>query len=859
MIGKTFSNYKIVERIGAGAMGDVYKAMDVKLSRPVALKFLAREMTQDKTFVKRFVREAQAASALDHPNVCAIHEIKETTDGRMFIAMAFYDGENLRSRISRGPLPVEEALAHGVGIADGLNQAHGKGIIHRDLKPANLMVTADGMVKILDFGLAKVTGRSDVTKSGVTLGTLAYMSPEQAQGKKIDHRSDIFSLGVTLYEMLTGVNPFFADNEAAVVYQIINTDPKPASSVRSGLPKQLDRILNKAVEKDVAKRYQSMAELRDELLEVLREIAPSRAIRLKSFRGAGVRRAGSSLRWMLSGAVVVAAAVVIVANRDAVRDFFGLGGWDKGKGIAVLPLSSLSSGTVEKTYARGIAFDLTERISRLAEHDRDLWVISHDHVTKAVIPEPSRAMDALGVGALLTGTVKEASGGYDIELGLVDARTMRAIKTFEVSTTDDTFSADLDDGLARALGVELGEAENRALRATNAASPKGLESVVLGWGHLANSDAAASDSALAAFDRAIEADSSFATAHVCRARALLKKFENTHENRWAEEALSSCRRALAIDSLRGDAHTVSGQIRSKTGDVGRAVEEFARAVELDERDPTARHELAFAYLGLGQFDKSEQACRAAIEANPRYWGGYENLGYILYVLGRYDDAIAQFEQVARLAPNHASTYNYLGALYYAKERWVDAIAMFEKSFALQKTYEACANLGTLYHMMGRFTDAARMDEWALEYNRTDHLLIGNLGSAYYWIPGERGRASPLFEEAIRLARAKLAQTPDDADLLSIMAGYFSIDHPDSATRYAERAIALATANGEVLYRSALVYEQVGQRARALALLGEAIANGHSMKVIEHEQHLAELRKDPRYTILMADKKGSKKE
>ena len=859
MIGKTFGNYRIVEYINAGGMAEVYKAQDSKLSRPVALKFLSREMTRDKNFVRRFVREAQAASALDHPNVCTIHEIAETNDGRMYIAMAFYEGEDLRARIAKGALPIDEAVAHAAAIADGLQQAHAKGVVHRDLKPANLVVTTDGVVKILDFGLAKVTGRSDLTGSKMTLGTLAYMSPEQTQNKRVDHRTDIFSLGVTLYEMLTGVNPFIAENEAAVVYQIVNVDPKPASEIRPELPKALDRILKTALEKRLDQRYRTMGEFRDDLLEVLREISPSRALRLNSIRRA---RARAVRRWLPVASVgVVAGAVAVIAavKWDDIRNRLGVGGMAPVRGVAVMPLLPKGSGGADTVFARGLTREIAERVARIAAYDQDLWIVPQHRVADAVIQRHSDAKDALGVDLLFAGTVERRDAGYEAALDLIDARTMRSVGRFGISTAAESWSNGIDDELIRLLDVRLTDTERRAIAAANSTALGVARSVVTGRGWLSDSHAASVDSALAAFDGAIAVDSAFATAHIGRAQALRARLASTHDPKWAGEALSSCRRALRIDSLRADAYAERGRARRDAGDVAGAIQDFNLALQFDGRDPGTRHDLVFAYLQGGRREEMELACRAALLANPRYWGPYEDLGYVYYVLGRYDDAIAQFHEVARLAPNHAPTYNYLGALYYFQDRWEESIEMFERSFAIQKEYQPCSNLGALYHMLGRFSDAAGMYQWALEYGPEDYLylVVGNLASAYYWIPGERERATPLFEQAIDLSRAKLAGAPNDPNLLSILAGYYSIDHPDSAARYADRAVSLSPADPSVLYRAAIVFETIENRPKALALLGQAISAGHSLKEIEHEQHLAELRKDSRYQLLVTKRVGQK--
>lgn len=266
MIGKTISHYKIVEKLGEGGMGVVYKAEDTNLKRYVALKFLPPELTRDKEARERFIHEAQSASALDHPNVCTVYEIGKTEDGQMFIAMGYYEGETLKAKIAKGPLKIDEAVDIAVQIASGLEKAHEKKIVHRDIKPANIFITKDGLVKILDFGLAKLSGQTQLTKAGSTLGTVAYMSPEQAKGKEVDHRTDIWSLGIIIYEILTGQLPFKGDYEQAVVYSIINAEPESLKD-KSEVGPEFDQIANRILQKDPQSRYASVNKLLHDLVE----------------------------------------------------------------------------------------------------------------------------------------------------------------------------------------------------------------------------------------------------------------------------------------------------------------------------------------------------------------------------------------------------------------------------------------------------------------------------------------------------------------------------------------------------------------------------------------------------------------
>ena len=265
MIGRTISHYQIQEKLGGGGMGVVYKALDTRLKRLVALKFLPPDLTRDEDARKRFVQEAQAASALDHTNICTIYEIDETEEGQTFIAMAYYPGETLKQKIKRGPLLVEEVLGYAVQVAEGLAKSHAEGIIHRDVKPANVMVTKEGVVKIVDFGLAKVARQTQLTKTGTTLGTVAYMSPEQARGEPVDTRTDVWSLGVVLYEMLTGQRPFRGGYEAALFYSLLNQEPEPVRTLRPEVSQTVERIVKKTLQKNPKSRYQQMKDLINDL------------------------------------------------------------------------------------------------------------------------------------------------------------------------------------------------------------------------------------------------------------------------------------------------------------------------------------------------------------------------------------------------------------------------------------------------------------------------------------------------------------------------------------------------------------------------------------------------------------------
>ena len=345
-------HYKIIEELGRGGMGIVYKAEDTELQRIVALKFLPPQWTSDPEARERFIHEARAASALDHPNICAIYEIRETEDGRMFIAMGCYEGESLREKLRRGPMKAESALDIAAQVALGMEKAHGKGIIHRDIKPANILVTNDGVAKVVDFGLAKLAGQVKLTREGTTVGTVAYMSPEQAKGEPVDQRTDIWSLGVVLYEMVSGRLPFKGDYEQSLIHSILKADPEPIGKIRKDLPIGLESIVFKALEKNPNTRYQVMGELREDLKAVAEGLKPRRA-KSGLFRGKifGLRKTYAYAG--LACLAIFAAVILFLTNTVRITS------------LAVLPVQNLSGDPSQEFFADGMTDALISDLAQI--------------------------------------------------------------------------------------------------------------------------------------------------------------------------------------------------------------------------------------------------------------------------------------------------------------------------------------------------------------------------------------------------------------------------------------------------------------------------------------------------------------
>jgi TolB-like protein/tRNA A-37 threonylcarbamoyl transferase component Bud32 len=400
--------YQIIQELGRGGMGVVYKAQDTKLKRTVALKFLPQELTHLSEVKERFMREAQAAAALDHPHICTVYEFDEVED-KTFISMAYIDGQSLKKRIESGPQELDDALRISIQTAEGLQEAHKKGVVHRDIKSANIMVTEKDQAKIMDFGLARVTGTTMMTKEGTTMGTIAYMSPEQARGEELDNRTDIWSFGVVLYEMFSGQLPFKGEHDQAIVYSILEEKPKSITELRPEMPASIDQVVAKALEKDLDKRYQTIDEMLDDLKSISDGIVPEE-IKARLRRAKLLKRKRAIL-------YAGAAAFLIIATLVVLSLFMGRA--EAIDSIAVLPLENMTGDSEQEFFVDSVTDELIGQLAQIGA----LRVISRRSVmeykgVEKSLPEIARE---LNVDAVVEGTVSQVSDNVRIRVQLIKA------------------------------------------------------------------------------------------------------------------------------------------------------------------------------------------------------------------------------------------------------------------------------------------------------------------------------------------------------------------------------------------------------------------------------------------------------
>jgi serine/threonine-protein kinase len=677
MIGQTISHYEILEELGGGGMGMVYKAEDTKLRRIVALKFLSPDLTREEGSKTRLIHEARAASALQHNNICAIHEIDETSDGRLFISMDFYQGETLKEKINKGPLPVEEAIDITLQVAAGLVEAHGAGMVHRDIKPANIMVTAKGVVKILDFGLAKLTGQTKVTRTGTTVGTAAYMSPEQARGDETDARSDIWSLGVMLYEMLTGRLPFRGDVEPAVLYSIMHEDPVPVTTARGDVPISLEDIVEKALAKERTKRYATMEEIAIDLEKQRDQIAMGiKERRVKAIRTLKRRRRLSVGTVIVLTLVAAAVLVQMLQTRRTAID-----------SIAVLPFVNLSGGEDQGYFLDGMTDALINELGQISA----LRVISRTSVmrfkdTDTPLPEIARELD---VDAIIEASVLRSEDQVRITAQLIRANPERQLWA-ESYVRDARDVLGLHSEIAQAIAHEiqatLTPQEQARMASIRPVVPEAYDLYLRGLYQSDKSTREGAEKAIDYFGQAIAVDSNYAEAYAMLANSYL--FLSYLGGLSQEEARSQAgpllEKALAIDDALPEAHYVLAGVKhffdwSWAG----AESSYKRAIALDPTFVGAHSDYAFLLMALGRIEESIAQAERAVQLDPLSYMPNLTLAYAYNSARRYDQAIALYRRMAELEPRDYRPHQRLMFQYERLGRYQDAIKARQLSMTLQ--------------------------------------------------------------------------------------------------------------------------------------------------------------------------------
>ena len=721
MLGETISHYKILAKLGQGGMGVVYKAHDAKLDREVAIKFLPPHLSADPEAVKRFVREAKAASALNHSAIGVIYDIDETEDGQTFIAMAYYEGGTLRERIDSGSLTTDAAVAIAAQIASGLARAHEKGIVHRDIKPQNILLTRDGEAKIIDFGLAKLAGRTKLTRDGRTLGTAAYMSPEQARGEELDQRSDIFSLGTILYEMLAGEPPFNGEHDAALLYEIVHEEPVPLSDIKPGIRPEIEYIVERALDKNRDERYQNVGDL----IADIESLPDERSVNMgKRFVGRG----GFRGRIKTLGISAIAGTALLLAV-ILIYKYLWLG--EVIDSIAVLPLVSMSDNQDEEYFINGLTGELISQLAQIG----GLKVISRTSSmqyknTDKSLPEIAKDLNVM---AVLEGAVLRVGDRVRISLELIHAGTDKSIWA-------DSYERDLSDILvlqgevaldvAQKIKIKLTAEEKEQLANIQPVNLEAHEAYLKGRFYWNQRTLPALEKSLEYFKEAIAADSSYASAYAGLADSyiMLGNYGSYDPSAVYPQARKAALKALELNDQLADVHTSLAIVNFHYDwDLSGAAEEFELAVSLNPNYATAHHWYAIYLAISGRHDKSIDEIQKALAVDPVSLIVNAAVGLIYYYAGDYDEAIRRSEQTLDMNNNFFAAYTVLGKAYIQLGNHEEAIESLNSVIALSGRRSSV--LAILAHPLaasGNVAEAEALYEELKERSREEYVSPYNM-------------------------------------------------------------------------------------------------------------------------------------
>jgi serine/threonine-protein kinase len=738
---ETISHYRIIQKLGAGGMGEVYLAEDTRLGRKVAIKLLPADTSTDELAGKRLLREARAAATLDHPNICAVYEVGED-QGRRFIAMQYVDGETLAARIKRQPLKLQEALDVAVQVAEALQQAHAHGIVHRDIKPQNIMLTPRGQAKVLDFGLAKIAPEKAVavsqaetvtvlTTTGAIMGTVLYMSPEQVKGEELDARSDIFSFGAVIYELLSGRHPFAGASTAEIFSAILTREPQPLQRDMASVPPELQRIVGRCLEKDRERRYRTADELVADLRNLKREIDGTSTPSAKPTRRPLLDLPRGALAFVILLLLVAGGVYWFWTRANAITS------------IAVLPLA-VSSGADPETedLADGLTYNIIDRLRQIPE----LKVMSHN----AVFSYKGRNVDArtigreLNVKTVLIWRAVKRNDALTINVELVDAADYSAIWTKQYKRMSADLLAvqrDISIDISENLRVRLnGEAKQR-LAKSYTVSPEASQLYVKGRVSLEEWEPAPAKEAVGYFQEAIDKDRNYALAYSGLADALMYSTSAWEEDprevrRKAKEAAA---KALELDPTLGEAHATWADVLVNEWNFSEAEEEFKQAIDLSPSFAGARHQYSHLLLYLGKIPESLIESEKYLELDPHSPSPMGHLGYHYLRARQYDKAI---EFLSKAAERGEADYAGLGDAYAQKKVFREAVDWYlkdpdrytpEQKSGLRDAFEKSGFNGYLRRALEIRKATKQFSESDLVGIAALHARLGEKDEAFDWL------------------------------------------------------------------------------------------------------------------------------
>jgi serine/threonine-protein kinase len=854
LTGTTVGRFAISKRLGAGGMGQVYGAEDTTLKRFVAVKRMAPQSNPTEADRKRLLKEAQRASALNHPNVGGVYDVFEHA-GELWLVMEYVEGETLRNRLTR-PISTGEFFAIATQCCEGLQAAHEKGIIHGDIKPENIMLTVGDRVKILDFGVARRAWNSNpeaITKSMETMtasgGTPAYMAPEVLLQQPDDGRSDIFSLGLVFYEMLGGEQPFQTNSLATTIARIVHTEPPSLKNV----PGPLAGVISRALAKDPTKRYPTAAALLEDLRRVQEGGKPKRLPgdpgKLHQDR-------------ILAGLAIVVVLLAAVLSYRPVRQLFratpakdspqiDAAGLPQTKILAVLPFTNADPKIA--ALGEGLVESVAGKLGKLTE-DRPFEVVTPGRLQEKKISNLADAVRMFGANVGLSITLEPQSDALvKINYSMLNAAGTQIGSGSLTLPATDAFSAEqlVADGTVKALHLQLRPEEEAALKYHGTDKAVAYQYYLQAQGYLLDHTKSEDlDNAALMAREALKIDPNFGMAKAALGESYWFRYSDSKQKQWLGPAQTACNEAIKLGNAGAAGHVCLGLIKDGTGRYAEAVSEYQLALGLEPTNEDAVVHLALAYEHAGKITEAEKAYEQAIQAHPNSRFSYNLLGTFYRRRNEYDKALQMFGKVIQIAPEWYGTYVNVGAIYNDMGQYEKAIDPLKKAIAIRPSYPGYVNLGAAYYGLKQFSDAATAYQEAAKLDPQQSVTWGNLGAALYY-GGRKADAVGPYRKGVEIASEELKVNPHDPVVLSELAGYYSMlgDRPH-ALLYLGQALQYGHNDQEILLDAAGVYNQLGETGLAIEWLGKAVQAGYTADKIQSDPEFANLIGTPGYQQLV---------
>ena len=859
LINKKVCHFKIKSQLGMGGMGVVYLAKDQKLNRLVALKFLPQHLCQDTTAIQRFAKEAQMASTVDNQNIGTIYSVEKNSNGYPFIVMAYYQGQTLDQILEKRDLSTNRMLDIMIQICKGLGAAHKKNIIHRDIKPSNIIILSDGCVKILDFGLAKLS--SDDLTTSHKMGTLAYMSPEHFKGEEITTKSDLWSLGVVFYQLIAGCRPFTGVSQQAVMYSVLN-DIVNFNRLNSSY--EIKKIISSCLQRTINKRAKSINSI---LLDLEKE---KQIIQNKDSKP--LRRYYFHHHWLENLVFNLKQYSIVIALLSSLFLFILLIVKSKptidtsitNQQQSELPTKKHIAITILQqdlsTLESGLLNTVSQSLLTLSNSYSNIWVIPESKPREYEISDLSEIKDVFGVNLIINASVSKTDNRYIITLELIDAKTLKIIKKQKILQLSSNLAIFQETVITKLLTfLELPQHIPQSNSTGETSNPAAYQSYTQGLGVLQRIDKKENYAiAIEWFNQALEYDPKFVAAYIQLAQTYWLYYKDTQNIDYASKAETLSEKALTIkpDSLY--AFINLGKIHNGLGRYGTALASYQLALKQNHNNTEVLMGLAQVYENLNKLDLAEKHLIKAVTLKPDYWLVFNKLGVFYLTHGEYYKAIEQFETALQLTPANAWIYSNLGTSYWYLGNIDKTIAMFQNAIKLQEDYSIYSNLATLYFYQHDYHQSKNMYQKALALDASDFRVWGNFALVQILTENNKLKAAANFKHALDLALKHLAINRQDIEVITNVAAYYAwLEDKENSLHYISKAIKLSPNDLEVFFQIAATYEKLAMRDDAIIWLKRALNNGYSKIDIINYPFFDDLKNDNKFKNIIGNKYEAK--